>query len=85
MLHYGRQTHNNRAVFLWVRGGYYGIDYGKSKYYGFGLWEVKILWVRIMEVTLVLDLQFDYLTSMSLNDRRFLEMLTICLKNKFKT
>jgi hypothetical protein len=25
--------------FLWVRGGYYGFDYGKSKYYGFGLWE----------------------------------------------
>jgi hypothetical protein len=25
--------------FLWVLRGYYGFDYGKSKYYGFGLWE----------------------------------------------
>jgi hypothetical protein len=24
---------------LWVRGGYYGIDYEKSKNYAFGLWE----------------------------------------------
>jgi hypothetical protein len=41
MLLAGRQTHNNRA-FLWVRGGFYGFDYGKSK-----------LWVRILGVTLV--------------------------------
>ncbi len=26
-------------LFSWVRGGYYGFDYGKSKYYGLGLWE----------------------------------------------
>jgi hypothetical protein len=34
-----RRTHNNRALFLWVREVYYGFDYGKSKYHGFGLWE----------------------------------------------
>jgi hypothetical protein len=38
MLLAGRRTHNNRA-FLWVQGGFYGFDYGKSKYYGFGSWE----------------------------------------------
>jgi hypothetical protein len=26
-------------AFLWVQGGFYGFDYGKSKYYGFGLLE----------------------------------------------
>jgi hypothetical protein len=36
MLLAGRQTHNNRA-FLWVQLDFYGFDYGKSKYYGFGL------------------------------------------------
>jgi hypothetical protein len=38
MLLAGRQTHNNRA-FLMGSGGFCGVDYGKSKYYGFGLWE----------------------------------------------
>jgi hypothetical protein len=43
MLLAGRQTHKNKAFFLWVRGGFYG----------FGLWEVNMLWVWIMGVTLV--------------------------------
>ncbi len=42
MLLAGRQTNKNRA-FFWFRGGFYG----------FGLWEVKMLWVWIMGVTLV--------------------------------
>jgi hypothetical protein len=32
------RTHNNRAFFMGSRG-FYGFDYVKSKYYGFGLWE----------------------------------------------
>ncbi len=39
MLLAGRRTHNNIELFLWVRRGFYGFEYGKSKYYGFGLWE----------------------------------------------
>jgi hypothetical protein len=58
----GGRTHSNRA-FLWVRGGYYGLDYGKSKYYGFGLREVKILWVRIMGVTFVYTYIYSYVVS----------------------
>jgi hypothetical protein len=38
MLLAGRQTHNNRAFFMGPRK-FYGFHYGKSKYYGFGLWE----------------------------------------------
>jgi hypothetical protein len=33
----GRRSHNDNNNSLWVRGGFYGFDYGKSKYYGFGL------------------------------------------------
>jgi hypothetical protein len=35
--------HKIEAVFGWVQWGFYG----------FGLWEVKMLWVRVMGVTLV--------------------------------
>jgi hypothetical protein len=38
MLLAGRRTHNNRAFFMGLRG-FYGFDYGKSRYNGFGLWE----------------------------------------------
>jgi hypothetical protein len=43
MLLAGRHTHENRAFFMGSRG-----------LYGFGLWEVKMLWVRFMGVTVVL-------------------------------
>jgi hypothetical protein len=39
MLLAGRRTHNYIELFLWVRGGFYGFNYGKSKYCGFGLLE----------------------------------------------
>ncbi len=42
MLFARRRTDKNK-LFLWVRGGFYG----------FRLWEVKMLWVRVMGVTLV--------------------------------
>jgi hypothetical protein len=43
MLLVGRRTHKSKAFFLQVQRGFYG----------FRLWEVKMLWVRIMGVTLV--------------------------------
>jgi hypothetical protein len=51
MLLAGRRTHKNKAFllahnFLWVREGFYG----------FSLWEVKMLWVQTLGVTLVLRL-----------------------------
>jgi hypothetical protein len=49
MLLAGRQTHKNNG-FFWVRWGFHG----------FGLWEVKMLWVWIMGVTLVVS-DFDYI------------------------
>jgi hypothetical protein len=39
----GEFYHKIEAVFCWVRGGFYG----------FGLWEVEMLWVWVMGVTLV--------------------------------
>jgi hypothetical protein len=42
MLLAGRQTHKIKAFFMGLR-----------VFYGFGLWEFKMLWVRIMGVTLV--------------------------------
>jgi hypothetical protein len=39
----GEFPHKIEAVFCWVQGGFYG----------FGLWEVKMLWVQVMGVTLV--------------------------------
>ncbi len=37
------------AVFGWVSGGFYGL----------GLWEVKMVWVRVMGVTLVSVVEHD--------------------------
>jgi hypothetical protein len=47
MLLAGKQTHKNKAFFMGstVLGGFYG----------FVLWEVKMLWVWIMGVTLVIS------------------------------
>jgi hypothetical protein len=39
----GEFSYKIEAVFCWVRRGFYG----------FGSWEVKMLWVRVMGVTLV--------------------------------
>jgi hypothetical protein len=49
MLLVGRQTHKNKGFFMgsrallwvWIMGSQniMGLDYGKSKCYGFGLWE----------------------------------------------
>jgi hypothetical protein len=39
MLLAGRRTHNNIELFMGSRGVFHGFDYGKPKYYGFGLWE----------------------------------------------
>jgi hypothetical protein len=42
----GRQSHKNGAVFLLGLSGFY-------HFYGFGSWEVEMLWVCFMGVTLV--------------------------------
>jgi hypothetical protein len=42
-----RFPHNIEAVFFWIRG----------VFYGFGLWEVKMLWIQVTGVTLVISLQ----------------------------
>jgi hypothetical protein len=34
-----RQTHKHKALFYGFQGIFMGSDYGKSKCYGFGLWE----------------------------------------------
>ncbi len=39
----GRLSHKSGALFCWVQRGFYGC----------GLWEVEMLWVRVMGVTLV--------------------------------
>jgi hypothetical protein len=48
-------SQNVTGLELWIMGSQnvMGMDYGKSKCYGFGLWEVKMLWVWIMGVTLL--------------------------------
>ncbi len=56
MLLAGRRTHNNRA-FLLVWGGFYGLDNGKSKYYGFGLWEKKHVYNSYSPATAIGKLQ----------------------------
>jgi hypothetical protein len=43
MLFAGKFSLKIEAVFCWIRGGFYG----------FGLWEVKMLWVWVRGVTLV--------------------------------
>ncbi len=43
----GEFSHKIEAVFCWVRGGFYG----------FGLWEVKMLWFWVMRETLVYSLK----------------------------
>jgi hypothetical protein len=40
-------SYEMEAVFCWVQGGFYG----------FGLWEVEMLWVWVMGVTLVMLIQ----------------------------
>jgi hypothetical protein len=35
----GEFPHKIEAVLSWVWGGFMGLDYGKLKCYGFGLWE----------------------------------------------
>jgi hypothetical protein len=56
----GEFPHKIEAVFCWIRGGFYG----------FVLWEVEMLCVRVMGVTLVarrapiaIDLQFSVTTA----------------------
>jgi hypothetical protein len=39
MLLAGRRTHKNKAFFDGFKGVFMGSDYGRSKFYGFELWE----------------------------------------------
>ncbi len=48
---FGEFSHKIEADFCWVWEGFYG----------FGLWEVEMLWVRVMGVTLVLAEHIQYI------------------------